>query len=318
LQDRLKEAILLNVPVASGNEEPCHESMVGLDVTARWELLAQDEVPVPEPENEDQQHRPPTEMGPVVNRKFGFKETFDRLPFTGTTEKMRYTRPMGASSNRRKKTDRKRKRSSTRNLRAVEAEIEPRVLGGPNMDFLKRYGLDETSHPMDWFIAFMPRTPDDNKEDPALANVKGDRTTKFAVLNWTGYSNAKAMLNNAGQKGHILADKYKPFSNANIFQMLGVYILDGIAPSPQLQQKMQPQLKQPTHGNDKIASVMGTGYQQKYRSFRHFFACQDPLIIPPSKDQCPNFKVDEFFRWLRYIWKEVWCLSKEFSNDEQT
>ncbi len=41
LQARLKEAIVLNVLVASGGGESVrrHESMSGLDITARWELL---------------------------------------------------------------------------------------------------------------------------------------------------------------------------------------------------------------------------------------------------------------------------------------
>ena len=69
MQYNLKEAILLNVPVALGNEEPCHKSMLGLDQTARWDLLTQDKEPVPELHNLNQQHRPPTEMGPEVNRK---------------------------------------------------------------------------------------------------------------------------------------------------------------------------------------------------------------------------------------------------------
>jgi hypothetical protein len=47
---------------------------------------------------------------------------------------------------------------------------------------------------MDWFTAFMPLTPNANKEDPAIANVKGDRKTNFAVSNWTAYSNTKAMM----------------------------------------------------------------------------------------------------------------------------
>jgi hypothetical protein len=112
LQDCLKEAVLLNVLVSLGNEEPPRECMAGLDVTVRWEMSTQDNQPVPEPENEDQQHRPPTEMGAVVNRKSSCKETFDRLPFTGTTEKMRYTWPKGASSSR-KKVERNRKTSPT-------------------------------------------------------------------------------------------------------------------------------------------------------------------------------------------------------------
>jgi hypothetical protein len=216
----------------------------------------------------------------------------------------------------KKRSRRKRKRTPAR--QQYVTEIGPRVLGGPNVDFVKRYGLDETSHPMDWFTAFMPLTPDMNQEDPAAANVKGDRTTKFAVSNWTGYSNAKAMLCNAGERGHIFAGKFKPFKNEDILQMLAVYIIDGLAPSPQIVQKMQDQERQPTHGNDRIAAVIGPGWQQKYRSFRHFFATQDPLTTPPPKKQCPNFKVDELFRWLRHIWKEAWVLGKEFSNDEQS
>jgi hypothetical protein len=145
--------------------------------------------------------------------------------------------------------------------------VEPRVLGGPNSDFLKRYGLNDKNHPMDWFKEFMPLTPNANKEDPAVANVKGDCHTKFSVSNWTAYSNTKAMLNGDGEEGHIFAGKHCPFTNRDIVSMLGVYILDGLTPSPQLVQKMQTQSKQLTHRNDRVAAALGTGYQQKHRFF---------------------------------------------------
>jgi hypothetical protein len=103
------------------------------------------------------------------------------------------------------------------------------------------------------------------------------------------------MLCNAGERGHIFAGKFKPFKNEDIMQMLAVHIIDGLASSPQLVQKMQDQEHQPTHGNDRIVAVLGPGWQQKHRSFRHFFATQDPLTTPPPKKQCPNFKVDELF-----------------------
>ena len=148
---------------------------------------------------------------------------------------------------------------------------------------------------MNWFSAFMPMIPDINKEDPAAANVKGNRTPKFAVSNWTSYSITKAMLCNAGELGSIYAGKFKPFKNDDITAMLGIYIIDGLAPSPQLTQKMQDQERQPTHGNDRIEAVIGPGWQQKHRSFRHFFASQDPMMTPPQKKQCPNFKVDKLF-----------------------
>ena len=319
MQVRLKEAIDLNVPVleeSGGNEARRPDFMTGLDVTAKWELLTRCDDPIPEPDNDDGNLRPPTEMNADPNPKYGFIETFNRIPFTGTTEKMRYYRPNGRSINRSRK-EKRRRQSESRHSRPV-LEVQPRKLGGPNTDFLNRYGLDETSHPMDWFTALMPLTPDDNKEDPSVVNVKGDRRTKFAVSNWTAYSNTKAMLTRAGEQGHIFSGKHRQFNNQDIVTMLGVYIVDGLAPSPQLVQKMQPQSKSPTHGNDRIADALGPGYQQRHRLFRHFFATQDPLMIPPSKDKCPNFKVDEFFRWLRHIWKEAWLLGENFSIDEQT
>jgi hypothetical protein len=64
LQDRLREAILLNVPVASeGGDVVCrHESTAGMDVTVYWELLTPEDVPIPLPENRDLSHRPPMEL----------------------------------------------------------------------------------------------------------------------------------------------------------------------------------------------------------------------------------------------------------------
>jgi hypothetical protein len=41
-------------------------------------------------------------------------------------------------------------------------------------------------------------------------------------------------------------------------------------------------------------------------------------MTPPLKTQCPNFKVNELFQWLRYIWKEAWELAKDFSIDKQS
>ena len=76
MKARLTEAIESNAPIASGREAPRHESMNGLDVTARWELLMRNEHPVPELENEDLTHRPPTERDATINPKYGFQETF--------------------------------------------------------------------------------------------------------------------------------------------------------------------------------------------------------------------------------------------------
>jgi hypothetical protein len=141
----------------------------------------------------------------------------------------------------------------------------------------------------------MPLTPNMNCEDPAVANVKSNKTTKFTILNRTAYSNAKAIVCNAGELGHIFAGKFKQFTNKDILQMIGVYIIDGVAPSPQLVQMTQPQDKQPTHSNNRIVSVIKLFWQQKHWSYPDFFACQDPLMNPPPKKQCPNFKINKLF-----------------------
>ena len=189
-------------------------------------------------------------------------------------------------------------------------------MGGPSAAFLKKHGLNEFSHPMDWWTSIMPLTPADNLEDAYAANVKGDRVSKFSVANWCSYTNTKASIVNAGEPGHIFSGKYKPFSIRGFFQMIGVYIVDGLSPTPELTRKMQPQSKERTHGNDFIAQHIGTGYQQMYCTFQNFFACQDPLTTPPPAQECPNYKVDEFLRWLRYIMPKAWNLSKNFSVDE--
>jgi hypothetical protein len=130
--------------------------MSGLDVTARWELLTPKDEPIPEPENEDPSLRPPTELDGSMNPKYAMKETFVRGSFMGTTEKMQYAFVKESPITPLKKKARKsRKRTPTR--QQYVTEIKPRVLGGPNINFLQRYGLDETSHPMDWFTAFMFR-----------------------------------------------------------------------------------------------------------------------------------------------------------------
>ena len=172
--------------------------------------MTPNEEPVPEPENVDSIHWPSTKRDATINQKYGFKETFVRVPFTGTTKKMAYTRPEGMSANR-KKTQRKRKRSPTRQGHPT-MPVGPQKVGGPNTIFLGQYGLNKMSHPMDWFTAFMPLTPDANLEDLAIANMKGDKTTKFAVSNWTAYLNTKAMLNNSGEEGHIFAGKHWLFT----------------------------------------------------------------------------------------------------------
>ena len=148
--------------------------------------------------------------------------------------------------------------------------------------------------------------------------MKGYEKTKFAISNWISYTKMKASIANAGEEGQIFAVQYKTFKKNDLSQIIGVYILDDLSPSHRLIQKMQTHSKQQTHGKDFISNCFGSGYEAKYRHFRHFFDLQDPMMMPPKKLQFPKYKVDEFFRWNRHIWKEKWTLNRKFSIDEQT
>ena len=185
LIERLLEAVNSNVPILE-NAVARHESMNGLDVTAEWIPLTKNPIPVMEPNNEDAGLRPPTERDAPINPKFEFNEEFTRIPFSGTTKNMGYINS--------KRSPRK---SSQRHILASrhrEPPPEPRKCGGPSHSFLKRYNLNDKSHPIEWFTALCPLTPGANKEDAAKANVTGDHRTPFSVSNLASYSNTKASL----------------------------------------------------------------------------------------------------------------------------
>lgn len=61
-----------------------------------------------------------------------------------------------------------------------------------------------------------------NLEIVPVANVKGSGTTKFAISNWTAYSNANTMPSNTGDEEHIYTGKVKQFEISDIFKMIGV------------------------------------------------------------------------------------------------
>jgi hypothetical protein len=140
--------------------------------------MTPNEEPVPEHKNVNSSHPPPTERDATINQKYSFKETFVQVLFMGTTKKMPYTWPDGQSKNHNKKKEWKRKHSPTWHSHPT-MPVRPRVVGGSNT--VKLYGLNKMSYSMDWFTAFMPLTPDANLKDSAIANMKGDKTPKFAM-----------------------------------------------------------------------------------------------------------------------------------------
>jgi len=91
------------------------------------------------------------------------------------------------------------------------------------------------------------------------------------------------MKANAGQPGGMYPD-WKPFSPIEIKQYIGLYILNGQSPSPQISMKFRPHHEDYVHGNDLCFKVFGRNGARRHQMFKAFFACQDPCKpTPPPK-----------------------------------
>ena len=108
----------------------------------------------------------------------------------------------------------------------------------PNLYFLEIRGINTTSHPGDWYNFLMPRI--------MCRQYKNGFTS---IADFTSFTNKKAYLYNAGSGGTQYPD-FKEFSVDEIIQHLGVYILNGLSPSPQVEMKFDSQKKNPTNGSD--------------------------------------------------------------------
>jgi len=128
----------------------------------------------------------------------------------------------------------------------------------------------ENSRPSDWFTALLP-----------LKRGPSDPLTVVTLNDWATYTNAKAAKANAGQPGGMYPD-WTPFSPVEIKQFIGLYIFNGISPSPQISMKFKPHHEDYVHGND------------------------------------PNWKIDPFIAHIMVVSMWAWVLGRNISCDEQT
>ena len=95
----------------------------------------------------------------------------------------------------------------------------------PNIEAINEAGLNCQSHPATWFNLFMPRE-----------KRRQDNPDVVSVVDFTSWTNTKAVMENAGPGGVLYPD-FTPFSNDEVMQHLGLYILHGLSPSPQVSMK---------------------------------------------------------------------------------
>jgi hypothetical protein len=248
----------------------------GFSETAYWSQLTPRDAPIIEPVNAFHGARAPTvpaDETEQIAAKFDFGEVFERPNFDGT-----YRRNV-IHRNGREKIDASGKPAQ---------ESAPLKYGCPNPAFIKKHGLNEKSRPVDWFAAFMPRSREKKEAH------------KFHIGQWRVWTNMKAQFMNAGQAGFMYPG-FKPFSVEEIEMFLGLYIFNGLTPSPRVQQKFKTQKQDPVQGNDFIAGMFGSNSELRLKQFKAFFSVQNPMILPPSRKTNPNFKVDPFLSWIRTV-----------------
>ena len=101
-------------------------------------------------------------------------------------------------------------------------------------------------------------------------------------------------------------------------QHLGVYILNGLSPSPQVEMKFDSQKENPTNGRDFCYNASGSCAGRRHKEFKAFFAVQDPVKPTPRRKTHPNWKIQVLLRYAIIVNKDAIFLGRRLSCDEET
>ena len=108
------------------------------------------------------------------------------------------------------------------------------------MKFVRQHKLSRDSHPAHWFEAFLP----------IKNRGVGMSYSMEHALSWT---NLRAMMENGG-----LGGKYKDFKHFTLHELMkhiGLYLLQGLSPSPQVEMKFHSQSEDPVNGNQSMCKM---------------------------------------------------------------
>jgi hypothetical protein len=101
------------------------------------------------------------------------------------------------------------------------------------------------------------------------------------------------MMSQAGQGGGIYED-FKHFLVHESCQHLGLYIFNGLNPTPRVELKFGSSFQDELHGSDFVHNSFGTRAEITHRMFKVFFAVQNPMIEPPPQKKKLNWKINSF------------------------
>lgn len=169
--------------------------------------------------------------------------------------------------------------------------------GKPKDNWIHTNMLTVESSPIEWMEALIPRK---------------------TYSEWTRITNTKARLMGMGTPEKY--PSFTDFSTDEVIKFIGLYVLQGLIPSAQLQYKFHSQSQDPVAGNNVCHRVFG-GHSAGFLRLKHFkyaFGLQDPLVATPSTKTHPTFKVDPFLKMMIESSTSSFTLGSHPAGDEQT
>jgi hypothetical protein len=181
-----------------------------------------------------------------------------------------------------------------------------RERGGPRQDFLEKHGLDKDSSASEFVEAFFPMY-----ENPEI-DANGDAMLSIEYL--TRNTNMRANLAFAGEATYEAWSG--PFTVKEMRQYLGLYVMNGLSPSPSLEKKFD--MNDKANFNPFIYDNLGSNASRRLKQFKCFFGCQDPMKPTPNRKDSPMFKILSVVKWIRRVGPISWECGVCLGLDEQT
>ena len=166
----------------------------------------------------------------------------------------------------------------------------------PNIEYLHEHKIGFHSSLADWFDIFMPK-----KKHP---------DSKISIEEMCMWTNQKGMME----------EKVLPFKLEELMADIGLYILQGVSPSPRVEMKVSSQSDDPVNDNNLCHCVFGgkSKGEKRHRLFKRYFAACDPVVPTPDPKVSPNWKVEKLIKQIIHISKKAMLIGKWISVDKQT
>ena len=300
LVSRLKEAVTNNAPLLLNMSNEIRDNLAGdtFNGGAYWEMVPQDGETVVDENRElieGERYFDPTvprnnrwvegdEVGPP---KRNYNATADREVFRHRAKVPHFT-----SQGKQKFKDGKRVWK--------EGETSDTI---PNFAFLEKNNIDEKSHPAEWVNLFMPWKKDKKNEGVMDMETIANHTNMRIACSTAAIRRSKQV---------------KPFTVDEVMRHFGLFMLNGLNPSPNISRKLNSQEYDPVQGNDMCNQAFDSNAGERLIDFKRFLTLVDPRIPTPNRKKDPNFKINPIIKQLIHLSNKVMIIGKMISVDEQT